>query len=87
MNDNTVWILLATTIAASLGLLLGVILGDEVRRRNNAETRIEEMNERLEKISFKAMPPEAQLKKMAIVLNDAHKKITAVTKALAKPAH
>jgi len=85
MNDNTFWILLAVTIAGSLGLMLGVILGDEVRRRKNAEARIDELDERLEKASFKTLPPEAQLKKMAIVLNDAHKKITAVSKALLKP--
>ena len=87
MNDNTFLILLATVIAGSLGLLLDLILGDEVRRRKCAEARIDEMNERLEKVSFKAMPPEAQLKKMAIVLNDAHKQISAVTKALVKPTH
>jgi len=86
MNDNTFLILLATVIAGSLGLLLGLILGDEVRRRKCAEARLDEMNERLEKVSFKEMPPEAQLKKMAMVLNDAHKKITAVSKALVKPA-
>ena len=86
MNDNSFWILFTAVIAGSLGALLGVVLGDEVRRRKNAEARIEEMNKRLEKISFKAMPPEAQLKKIAMVLNDAHKKITAVSKALVKPA-
>jgi DNA invertase Pin-like site-specific DNA recombinase len=41
--------------------------------------------QRFEKASFKTPPPEAQLKRMAAVLNDAHKHITAVTKALVKP--
>jgi uncharacterized protein (DUF1800 family) len=41
--------------------------------------------QRLEKASFKTPPPEAQLKRMAAVLNDAHKHITAVSKALVKP--
>jgi hypothetical protein len=34
----------------------------------------------------KTPPPDTQLKKMAVVLNHAHKQITAVSKALRKPA-
>jgi hypothetical protein len=77
----------ATLISVGLGLLAGWFWGDEVRRRKNAEAKVDELGKRLDKASFKALPPEAQLKKMAIVLYDAHKQITAVTKALVKPAH
>jgi len=87
MNDYTFWILFAMVMAGSLGLMLGVVLGDEVRRRKCAEARIDELGKQLEKASFKTLPPEAQLKRMALILNDAHKQISAVTKALVKPTH
>jgi Cdc6-like AAA superfamily ATPase len=76
----------ATLISVGLGLLAGWFWGDEVRRRKDAEAKVDNLAKQLQKSSFKTLPPEAQLKKMAIVLYDAHKKITAVTKALVKPA-
>jgi hypothetical protein len=66
--------------------LAGWFWGDEVRRRKSAEAKADNLVKQLQKASFKTPPPEAQLKKMAAVLNDAHKQITAVTKALVKPA-
>jgi hypothetical protein len=76
----------ATLLSVGLGLLAGWFWSDEVRRRKNAEAKVDSLVKQLQKVSFKTPPPEAQLKKMAIVLNDAHKKITTVTKALVKPA-
>lgn len=87
MNYYTFWILFAMVMAGSVGLMLGVILGDEVRRRKCAEARIDELGKQLEKASFKTLPSEAQLKRMALILNDAHKQISAVTKAVVKPTH
>jgi len=86
MNDTTFWILFAAVMAASLGLLIGVILGDEVRRRKNAEENLNDLRQQL-KHSRSATPiQERQLKEIRSVLNDTHKQITAVTKALLKPA-
>ena len=76
----------ATLLYVGLGLLAGWFWSDEVRRRKNAEAKAVDLTQQLKKQSFKPLPPEAQLKKMAIVLYDAHKQITAVTKALLKPA-
>jgi hypothetical protein len=76
----------ATLLYVGLGLLAGWFWGGEVRRRKDAEAKVDDLAKQLQKSSFKTLPPEAQLKKMAIVLYDAHKKITAVTKALLKPA-
>jgi hypothetical protein len=56
---------------------------DEVRRRKNVEAKVDDLGKQLQKASFKP-PPEAQLKKMAIVLNDAHKLIHTVSKGLEK---
>jgi hypothetical protein len=76
----------ATLLYVGLGLLAGSFWSGEVRRRKNAEAKAVDLAQQLKKQSFKALPPEAQLKKMAMVLYDAHKQITAVTKALVKPA-
>jgi hypothetical protein len=86
MNENNAYILLWMLMAVSLGLMVGWALGDEVRRRKNAEAKVHDLSKRLEQVSFKTPLPEAQLRKMAFVLNDAHKQITAVSKALRKSA-
>jgi hypothetical protein len=85
MNDNTFWILFAVTIAGSLGLMLGVAFGDEVRRRKNAEAKVDDLRNHLQH-TCSTPAKERQLKKMAIILCDAHKQITAVSKALQKRA-
>jgi len=64
----------ATLLYVGLGLLAGWFWGGEVRRRENAEAKVDELGKRLDKASFKTLPPEAQLKKMAIVLYDATSK-------------
>jgi hypothetical protein len=51
----------------------------------NADAKADDLAKRLEKALFKTVPPQAQLKKMAVVLNDTHKQITAASYALAKP--
>jgi len=86
MTENIVLILILTLIAAGTGFILGWDVCQQVCRCKNAEAMVADLTQRLEKASFKTLPPEAQLKKMAAVLNDAHKQITAVTKALVKPA-
>ena len=76
----------AVLLSVGLGLLAGYIYGDELRRRKHAEEYADELTKLLEKASPKMPLPEAQLNKMAAVLNDAHKQITTVSKALRKPA-
>ena len=76
----------ATLLSIGLGVLAGWLWGDEVRRRKLAEAKNEHLVKRLEKItSAKTPPAEEQLKKIGRVLNDAHKQISAVSKALVKP--
>ena len=77
----------ATLLIAGLGLLATWLWSNEVRRRKDAEAKAGDLAEQLKKLSLKRPPPEVQLKKIAIVLYDAHKKITAVSKALVKPTH
>jgi hypothetical protein len=66
--------------------MMGWACGDEVRRRKNAETRVGELSKLLENVSTNRPPPtDEQLKKIGLVLNDAHKQISAVSQALVKP--
>jgi len=74
----------ATLLSVGFGLLAGWFWGDEVRRRKTAEAKVDDLSKQLGKASFKTLPPEAQLKKMAFVLNDTHKLIHTVSKGLEK---
>ena len=75
----------AVLLSVGLSLVAGCIYGNELRRRKYAEEYAHDLARLLEKTSFETPPRAAQLKKMAAVLNDAHKKITTVSKALQKP--
>ena len=72
-------------LSVALGLFAGWYWGNEVRRRKNAEAKVNELEKRLESASF-ATSPEKQLKKVFFTVVDIHKQIRAVTKALVKPA-
>jgi hypothetical protein len=50
----------ATLLSVGLGLLADWYWADEVRRRRNAEAKAGNLAQRLEKASFKVLPPEAQ---------------------------
>ena len=62
----------AILLSVGLGIAAGWFRADELRRRRTAEARVEELTRSLDQVSFK-IPPERQLKKIAVVLNDAHK--------------
>ena len=66
-------------LSAALGVTAGRLLGEEIRRRKNAKAKAEDLR-------LHAPTLEHQLKEMRKVLNDAHKRIVAVSKALQKPA-
>ena len=74
----------ATLLDIGLGLLAGWFWGGEVRRRKYAEAKVDDLGKQLQKVAFKIPPPEAQLKKIAIVLNETHKLIHTVSKGLEK---
>jgi hypothetical protein len=69
-------------IFTALGLMIGMALGDEVRRRKNAEEQVEDLRDRLKRAPVPLQ--DRQLKEIRSVLNDAHKHILAVTKGLEK---
>ncbi|MGC1362679.1 MAG: hypothetical protein WA602_17725 [Silvibacterium sp.] len=82
MSDDTALMLLWALIFAAVGLMVGVKLGDEARRRRCAEDKVDQLRDQLEHAS--APIQERQLKEMRSVLNDAHKHILAVSKGLQK---
>jgi hypothetical protein len=66
-------------LSAGLGVTAGRLLGNEILRRKNAKAKAENLR-------LHAHTLEHQLKEMRSVLNDAHKHIVAVSKALKIPA-
>jgi hypothetical protein len=79
MTENTAFIPLWMLVMAAFGFMIGWALGDEVRRRKNAEERVDELRDQLK---HSAVP--AQLREIRSVINDAHKHILAVSKGLEK---
>jgi hypothetical protein len=69
-------------IFIALGLMIGMALGDDARRRKNAEEQVEDLREQLKRAPVPLQ--ERQLREMRSVLNDAHKHILAVSKGLEK---
>lgn len=71
-----------TLIFAGFSLVVGLALGNELRRRRSAEDQVGELRDQLK--HARGPLPERQLKEMRGVLNDAHKHILAVSKGLEK---
>jgi hypothetical protein len=76
--------LIKTLIFAGFSLAVGLVFGNELRRRRSAEDQVDELRAQLK--HARGPLPERQLKEIRGVLNDAHKHIVAVTKALEKQA-
>jgi hypothetical protein len=60
--------------------------GEQVCRRQHAEERVDELTEQLDLVRSASPVSDRQFKELRGVLNDAHKHIVAVSKALQKPA-
>jgi hypothetical protein len=76
------WMLLFT----GLGLMIGLALGDEVRRRKNAEEQVDQFRKNLPPPCSKHLIWLRLLKEQRGVLNDIHKRIVTVSKGIEKPA-
>jgi len=82
MSADTAVTIAWMLIFIALGLMIGMALGDEVRRRKNAEEQVEDLRDQLKRAP--APLQERQLREMRSILNDAHKHILAVSKGLEK---
>ena len=86
MTENTVSILMFMLLAAAFAFMIGRVCGEQVCRRKNAEERVAELSDKLEHACPGTPAQQRQLKELRGVLNDAHKHIVAVSKALKIPA-
>jgi hypothetical protein len=86
MTENAVAILWYMLMAAAFGFMVGRTCGEQVCRRKHAEERVEELTEQLDLARSASPNCDRQFKELRGVLNDAHKHIVAVSKALQKPA-
>jgi hypothetical protein len=74
------WVLLS----AAFGFMIGDAFGDSTRHRKCLEQANEDLHDALDKAQACEEPIQRQLKQQRGILNDLHKQMTAVTKALPK---
>ena len=70
--------------SAAFGFIVGDAFGDSRRHRKCLEQINDDLEDRLEEARAFEEPPHLELKRQRGVLNDIHKQICAVTKALQK---
>ena len=86
MKENTVWILTYMLLVAAFAYMIGWVCGEQVCRRKNAEEKVAELYSQLVDTCSGTQEQKRQFKELRSVLNDAHKHIVAVSKALKIPA-
>jgi hypothetical protein len=79
-NFLPIWMLLS----AAFGFLAGEAFGDSRRHRKCLEQTNDDLRDNLEKAHINEEPLHRALKQQRGVINDIHKQMTAVTKALEK---
>jgi hypothetical protein len=85
MKENTPWILTYMLLVAAFAYIIGWVSGELVSRCKNAEEKVAELSVQLEH-SGSGTQQQRQFKELRSVLNDVHKHIVAVSKALKIPA-
>jgi len=83
---NTPYILMWILVAAGSAFIIGWTCGEQLCRCKNAEEKIAELYDQHENTCSEEQEQRRQFKEMRSVLNDAHKHIVAVSKALKIPA-
>ena len=84
MNNHTTAALIGILLAAGLGLVAGWAIGDLTRRYRQGVQQLDALRRQLPQPYSAVLFQERQLKEIRGVLNDAHKMLVAVTKALGK---
>ena len=85
MTDNTAWILTYMLIVAAFAFMIGWTCGEQVCRCKNAEEKVAELSDQLDH-SCSGTQQQREFKELRRVLNDVHKRMAAVSKALKIPA-
>ena len=78
MNEGNSYTLLYMLMAVALGFMMGWGFGEQTARKHSAEDLIGELRDRL----HSSTDLTRQLKQLQAVLNDLHKKVSAVSKGL-----
>ena len=88
MTENTPWNpdVHAACAASPFAYMIGWASGELVCHCKNAEEKVEELSEQLDQVHSANNECDRQFKELRSVLNDAHKHIVAVSKALKIPA-
>jgi hypothetical protein len=81
MKENTVWILTYMLLVAAFAYVIGWVSGELVCRCKTAEEKLSELSQQREH-SCSGTEQQRQLKELRSVLNDVHKHIVAVSKAV-----
>jgi hypothetical protein len=84
MKENTVWVLKYTLLVAAFAYMIAWVCGELLCRCKNAEQKLAELYEQREHSCSGTQ--QRQFKELRSVLNDVHKHIVAVSKALKIPA-
>ena len=85
MTENTAHILMYILLAAAFAFMIGWVCGLQVCRRKNAEEQLAKISNNLPPACSGTKAQHRQFKELRSVLNDAHKHIVAVSKALKIP--
>ena len=85
MKENTAWILTYMLLVAAFAYMIGWVSGELLSRCKSAEEKVAELYEQREH-SCSGTQQQRQFKELRSVLNDVHKHIVAVSKALKIPA-
>jgi hypothetical protein len=86
MKENTICILTYMLLVAAFAFMIGWVCGQQIRRRKNAEQQLAELSNNLPRACSGTKAQQRQFKELRSVLNDVHKHIVAVSKALKIPA-
>ena len=86
MKENTAWILTYMLLVAAFAYMIGWASGELLGRCKNAEEKVAELSDQLEHAGSRTQEQQRQFKELRSVLNDVHKHIVAVSKALKIPA-
>ncbi len=86
MKETTVWILMYMLLVAAFAYMIGWVSGELLTRCKNAEKRLAELRDQPPQTCSGTQEHRRQFKELRSVLNDAHKHIVAVSKALKIPA-
>jgi septal ring factor EnvC (AmiA/AmiB activator) len=84
IDDPSALLPMWMVLSAAFGFLAGDAFGDSVRHRKCLEQANEELRDQLDKTHSNEEPLHQAIKQQRGVINDIHKQIAAVTKALQK---